>query len=502
MAGTSYFIGLDNGGTATKCVLFDDTGAVAGAASARVPSRKPREGFTERDPEAWWHANVSAIREALAMSGVRPGQVRSIASCGYGGGLVMVGEDGACPYPAIVSTDFRTGGLLSEFQRDGTAEAVYARTLQRPWPGQPAMLLPWFARHAPEVLAKSRHFLSAKDYIRYRLTGEVATEPTDASNTNLFNLAGRYFDPEIFAALGIGECLEKMPRRLLSPFGSAGGLTAEAAAETGLTPGIPVAAGLYDVAACTLASGITDESILTVVLGTWVISGHMARSYRELVGQGNGMCAYRDGWYFSEESSPAAASNLDWFVEQFFARRFAGEANVYEACNRLVASMDPAASDLVFLPYLYGSNSVPEARGTFFNLAGHHSADHVLAAVYEGILFSLLQHVKNLYPGELPALARFSGGMARSPLWCRMLADVLGTAVEVTACPEPGTLGAAICATVAAGRFPGYAQAVQAMVHVTERFEPDPARHAVYREKYRAYERAVAAAGAFYRGRA
>ncbi|HAW45438.1 MAG TPA: hypothetical protein DCW60_03695 [Sutterella sp.] len=285
----------------------------------------------------------------------------------------------------------------------------------------------------------------------------------------------------------------------MQPAEGAGGLSAQAAALTGLTAGIPVAAGLYDVAACTLASGITDDAILTVVLGTWVISGHMTPAYENCLGLNNGMCAYRDGWYFSEESSPASASNLDWFVEQFFARRFAEEPNVYEACNRLVASMDPAQSDLVFLPYLYGSNSIPEARGTFFNLAGHHTADHVLMAVYEGILFSLMQHVKNLYPkGDFPKLARFSGGIAKSRVWCQMLADVLGLSVEVTGCPEPGTLGVAMCAAIADGRYASFEEASKAMTHVTDRFEPDMAKHEIYLKKFATYERAVASIGAFY----
>ena len=154
----------------------------------------------------------------------------------------------------------------------------------------------------------------------------------------------------------------------------------------------------------------------------------------------------------------------------------------------------------MFLPYLYGSHSIPEARGTFFNLSGHHSADHILMAVYEGILFSLMQHVKNLYPsGELPRLARFSGGMARSRLWCQMLADVLGIPVETTASPECGALGAAICGAVASGSFAGFEEAARAMTRVDGRFEPDASRHAVYMRKYRTYERAVASISQFYR---
>ncbi|MBQ4425533.1 MAG: carbohydrate kinase [Lachnospiraceae bacterium] len=494
----SYYIGLDNGGSATKCVIFDPAGRQISGASERVPVRRTGEGFTERDPEQLWAANCAVIRKALALSGLAPEEIRALSLCGYGGGLVMTGEDGNCVYPLIVSTDTRADSLLTAFQEDGTDEKVYRRTLQHLWSGQHGVLLPWFKRNMPSVLGQAAHILSIKDYIRFRLTGRYATEPTDATNTNLFHPEKKIFDPEIFRALSIEECLQKMPSAVLRSCECAGRLTAEAAALTGLPEGLPVAAGLYDAAACTLGSGILDDSLAAIVLGTWTISGHLTRTLAECEGQNNSMCGFLDGWYFSEESSPSSAGNLDWFVEQYYAKLCPEGADVYETCNERVSALDPASSDLVFLPYLYGSNSIPEARGALLNLAGHHTADQVLMAIYEGIVFSLQQHMELLYPGGFPSAARFSGGVSRSSVWCQLLADVLGITIETTECRELGALGSAVCAAIADGRYTDYAQAAAHMTHVSGRFYPNREKHAVYQKKYAVYQKAIEALAVFY----
>ena len=489
--GSSYFVGIDNGGSSIKCVIFDQEGTPVSSASASVPLIRLNNGGTERDPDLLWQANCDAIRRALNDSGLRPDQITAVSLCGYGGGLVLLDGSGSCVHPVIVSTDSRAEDLLHVFQKDGTDDRVFSHTCQRLWPGQPGMLLPWFVRNDPDTLRRASHILAPKDYIRFRLTGQIATERTDASNTNLFSLYTDTFDPELFACLGISECLPKMPKTFRNPCDIAGTVTARAAAQTGLAEGTPVAAGLYDVASCTLASGILDESILSIVIGTWNISGHLVRNRAELETRSNGMCAFLPGWYFSEESSPTSASNLNWFVDQYYRGLYPEQKDIYEFCNRLVAAADPAASDLIFLPYLYGSNTSSGAKGCLLNLAGHHTGADVLRAVYEGILFSLLQHVDALYEGKRPASARFSGGPSRSSVWCQMLADVLELPIEVMECRELGALGAAICASVASGVYTDYADAVSRMTHTSGRYLPDPARAAIYRHKYDSYQKAA-----------
>ncbi len=494
----SYFMGIDNGGSTTKCVIFDQNGTTITTASTRIRMNRPGSGCTERDGEEVWNANCQVIQAALQQSSLHAREIRAVSMCGYGGGMILLGAQGDPVCPFIVSTDSRADGLLTEFRKNGTDDAVYAHTLQRLWAGQPGMLLPWFQRNRPDLLKNTAHVMMIKDFIRYRLTGIIGTERTDASNTNLFSLRTGVFEPEIFRILGIEELYPLVPDRIFSPFQTAGHITEEAAAQTGLYTGTPVAAGLYDVAACTLASGILGDDALSLIVGTWGISGHLTPDLKECEGKSNNMFSFLDGWYFSEESSPTSAGNLDWFLEQAYGRRIPDGENVYEYCNRVVGRMDPEESDLIFLPYLYGSNTPVPAKACFFQMAGHHTADHMLMAVYEGILFSLLQHIRALYGTRLPEAARFSGGASRSPVWCQMAADVLGIPIEVMDCTELGAMGSAICAGIACGTWKDPEDAVRHMCHVAGTYVPDPGRTGIYRKKYEQYQRAVRCLDAFY----
>lgn len=492
-----YFMGLDNGGSTIKCVIFDQNGAKISGASARVPLSKPYNGFTERDSESVWKANCRVIQESLRKSGLSASEICSVSLCGYGGGMLLLDDNLFPVYPVIVSTDSRADDLLLKFQTDGTDDTVYQYTYQRLWSGQPGMLLPWFSQNRPDILQKSSHVMVIKDYIRYRLTGIIGTERTDASNTNLFNIHTQCFDSAIFSVLGIKDWFSLLPQRLFHPCEIAGHITEAAAEETGLNAGTPVAAGLYDVAACTLASGVLSEDILSVIIGTWSISGHLVRHLEGCSGKNNNMFSFLDNYYFSEESSPTSASNLDWFIEQFFQKQSCAGDNIYEQCNRIVRNCNPEDSDLIFLPYLYGSNSAPTAKASFFNLSGYHTSDHILMAVYEGILFSLLQHIQTLYGSNLPASVRFSGGVSRSPVWCQMLSDILSLPIEVMDCEELGALGSAICASIAAGVYSNYEEAVNQMCHVKQIYHPNPDHTRIYKKKYLQYQKAVRCIRAF-----
>lgn len=494
----SYFMGIDNGGSATKCVIFDQDGTTISSASIRIQMNKPADGYTERNGEDIWNAVCQIIQTALKQSSLHAEDIKAVSVCGYGGGMILLDKAGSPVYPFIVSTDSRASNLLSEFQRDGTDDAVYRHTLQHLWTGQPGMLLPWFQRNHPEILKRAAHVMMIKDFIRYRLTGAIGTEITDASNTNFFDIHTGKFEPEIFRILGVENCISLFPQQIFSPCQIAGRITENAARQTGLLPGTPVAAGLYDVASCTLASSIFDDSVLAVIVGTWSISGHLTPCLTDCYGKNNTLFSFLDGFYFSEESSPTSASNLDWFVEHFYRKFVSSEQDIYEQCNQIVASMDPADSDLIFLPYLYGSNTGTSARACFFNLSGHHTSDHILMAIYEGILFSLLQHIRTLYKERLPHTARFSGGASRSPVWCQMLSDILGIPIEIMDCTELGALGAAMCAGIAAGQYKDYQEAASHMCHTAQVYQPDLTRTDIYKQKYLQYQKAVHCLKTFY----
>lgn len=494
-----YFLGLDNGGTASKCVIYDDAGTVVAASSAHIPMRTGSQGETERDANAIWEENSRLIARVVKDAGLDARLIACVGLCGYGGGLGMLDAAGEPAAPFIVSTDSRATDLLLHMQRNGISEKLYARTLQQAWAGQPVVLLPWYKGHCPEIYRRCAHIVMIKDYVRYRLTGRLATEWTDASAANFLNMRTRRFDPEIFRLLEIEEKFACLPDALLRPGDIAGHVTEAAAAQTGLCAGTPVAAGLYDATACSLASDIMDTDTLCLVVGTWSIAGHLAGTLEECEGGNTTLMSYLDDAYFKEESSPTSASNLNWFVAQFYQKMLdPARGGVLAQCDGIVEAIDPKDSDVVFLPYLYGSNSFTGGRGAFFNMTGAGTSEHMLLAVYEGVLFSMRQHIDDLYPGGMPVLARLSGGASRSRVWSQMLADTLDMPIEVMESDELGVLGSAICAGVACGAYPDYRSAAAAMTRVRTRYAPRPDRPAVYREKYAAYKRAVEAVRLFH----
>lgn len=495
---TRYFMGIDNGGSATKCVICAMDGGVVSTASTRIPMQRGNHGETDRSADDIWSANCQVIRKALEQSGLNPEEIACISMCGYGGGFAALDRDGNPAAPFAVSTDSRAEALLQSFVEDGTAERIRSRTHQDLWAGQPAMLLPWWKRQDLETYARFAHVLSIKDYIRYRLTGVLGSEATDASNTNLLDLQSGHFDGELFEILGIPEAKACFSYPLFRPGEVAGTVSQEAAEATGLCCGTPVATGLYDAAACCLAAGILDESRLCLIMGTWSICSRLQRVDQPITGGSTALCSFLPDYLFREEASPTSASNLDWFVEQVLADREIPGGDLYGYCNAQVAAQDPAESDLLFLPYLYGSNTVPGARACFLNLSSHHTTAHMLEAVYEGIVFSMMDHVRRLCGDTLPPAARLSGGPARSAVWSQMLCDLLGIPLEVLEAKETGALGSAMCAAAAVGAYPDLAAASGAMNRVRRVYTPDPVRHEVYRKKYALYQRAVKSLRCFY----
>jgi L-xylulokinase len=275
-----------------------------------------------------------------------------------------------------------------------------------------------------------------------------------------------------------------------------GRITAKAAAETGLPEGTPVAGGMFDIDACAIATGITDPERLCLIAGSWSINEYISAA--PVASPDLFMCnAYCiPGWWLISESSATSASNLEWVVSELMggegqeaARR---RVSVYDLCNEQVAGLPAKDSDVVFLPFLYGSNAGPRASAGFFGLHGWHTKAHLLRAVYEGVVFSHRTHVDRLLRFRHPAAAaRIAGGAARSGVWLQMFTDILQLPIEVTASEELGAMGAAITAAVAVGMFPSFTEAVAGMVKLSRTVEPDTGMKGLYDEKYGRYRRLI-----------
>ncbi len=497
-----YLMGIDNGGSEIKCAVFELDGREVAVSGRRLPISVPAPGYSERDGNQVWAANAEAIRETLELAGIRGSQILAVGLTGYGNGLCLVDAAGEPVCSCIVSTDNRAADYCRRFAENGAERAIYPRTCQTIWSAQPAALLPWFKDHRPEVLERSAWYLSIKDFIRFRLTGEFACELTDASSGGLLNLHTKQFDPEIFKALGISDCLRLMPPCLESTAVS-GYVTKEASRLTGLAPGTPVAGGYFDIDAGALASGVLGPDMLCLIAGTWSINEYLkAEANTDYDKNHNTVTlSYLPGYFLVEDSSPTSASNFDWYVRTFLEPDRAGTAlgQLYRECDEQLEKGFSTGNDIIFVPYLYGSSSHPDAKGAFFNLNSYHDRSHVLQAVYEGVAFSTMYHVKNLQrPVSDYRTARLSGGVAKSRQWAQMMADILQMPIEVLRSRQISAQGAAMGAGVACGAFSSLAEAVDQMVHTGGVFEPRSGYRGYYQEKYAAYERALEALSVFH----
>ena len=495
----AYTLGLDNGGSAVKAAIFDLNGKEIASSTRAQKILTPQAGFTERNASETWELNCEVIKDALGKSGINAGDIVGVAVTGYGNGIHIIDKNGDDVYRHVVSTDARAQKYVTKFHKDGTFDKVREKTMQSIWAAQPPLMLNWFRDHQPEILEQAHAILSITDYIRFKLTGEVANELSNLSGTSQMDLCAGKTDPDIYKLFGITEHYDLLPPTCKSE-SICGKISKIAAAATGLAEGTPVAGGFFDITACCLASGIVDDSKLAIVAGTWTINEYLSKKLVDDRTLFMTSMSYIPEYYLISEASPTCAGSFNWFAEQFLKEQVASMSTqeFYDYCNTAVASIAPDESNIVFLPYIYGSNARTAAQGAFFNLNGFHTREHALRAVYEGMAFSSAYHVEKLYCHKSDfTAARLSGGPSNSDTWAQMLCDVLQMPIEIVLGTELGAKGAAMAAAVASGHFKNFDQAAEAMVHILKTIEPNVKHQAIYAEKFDRYKKAMELASIF-----
>jgi xylulokinase len=447
-------VGLDVGTSGVKGLRLSPEGEVLGRAEESYPLSIPQPGWAEQGPEGWW----SAAEAAVATLGGE--DVAGIGLSGQMHGLVVLDADDRVLRPAILWNDQRTAAECAEIEARVGLRELIRLTGNRALPGFTAPKLLWLRRHEPDVYARIAHVLLPKDYVRLRLTGEHATDVADASGTLLLDVAHRRWSDEVLAALELPA--HWLPSLLESP--AVSGHTED---------GIPVAAGAGDQAAGAVGVGVDRPGPLSVVLGTsGVIFAALPGYDADPEGRVHAFChAVRGGWHAMGVMLSAAGS-LRWL------RQVVAPDEPYE---KLVAGAErwpPGAEGLMFLPYLAGERTPhvdPGARGAFVGLELSHDRGALVRAVLEGVAFGLRDCLEVLRPLGVDAeVARVSGGGARSDLWLRIVASVLGMPLERTAADEGAAFGAALLGGVAGGVFPDVHEAVSATVRTTDTVEPEP----------------------------
>lgn len=479
-----YVLGLDNGGTVTKAVIFDLIGQEIASVKRKNKVTFPRPGYAECNMEELWRENCRCIQEVLYCSGIKGEEIISLAVCGHGKGLYLWGQNDRPAGPGILSSDNRAWKYTEKWKNDGSYEKIKNKICQNLMPSQQAALLAWMKEECPEIYGKIKYIFSVKDYIRFRLTGEAFSEMTDLSGSGLIDIIGKRKDQEILKAYGIEEVFDRIPP-LKKSTDLCGQVTKKAAEDTGLLPGTPVAGGMFDIDACAVAANVLTPEYICMIAGTWSINEYISPA--PVMDNNTGMNSLfaLSEYYLIEESSPTSAGNLDWFYE---IQEGKDRGDFYQEANAMAASVNPENCDIYFLPFLYGSNMHPLSKAAFVGLTSYHRMEHILRAVYEGVVYSHKYHIDRLLKRrDTPKSIRMAGGAVNSEIWIQMFADILGFPVETVKTKEMGALGCGITAAVSAGCYKDIREACKAMVKTDAVIYPDMRKKELYENKYQKY---------------
>ncbi len=479
MTQSDLFLGLDLGTSSTKAVLLSADGALIAEAQADHPVSYPRSGWSEQDPSDWWKSCVSATKSVLDRAGGNAGdRVAAIGLSGQMHGLVVLDATGKVLRPCILWNDSRSAEICDRWMRSPGLPELLRTTGNRVFPGFQAPKLQWVKEHEPEIFAATTHALLPKDWLRYRLSGVMMGEPSDASGTGVFDCAHRTWSTDLLQRLGFRRSL--FPDIAESPVHSAT-LSAEAARALGLRAGIGIAGGAGDQAAGAVGSGIVEEGTVSCVIGTsGVVFAPSAKWRATANGELHAFChAVPNKWHLMGVVLSAGGS-LRWFRDHLASDtiELAKQRGVdpYEILAQRAAAASPGARGLVFLPYLTGERCpIPDAhmRGGFLGLDVSHTRDDATRAVFEGITFALAGNIALLRELGLSInRVRLSGGGARSLFWRQLCADAFDAEIALLESDAGAATGAAILAAVGAGAFVSVEAACRATARERECISP------------------------------
>lgn len=488
-------LGIDLGTTAVKALLINESGDTLASATVEYPLSTPRPLWSEQDPADWWRGTAEAIRQVLSRAGVSGRQVRGIGLSGQMHGLTLLDRAGNVLRPAILWNDQRTAAQCDELvRRAGGPMRTRELIANIPSPSYTAPKILWVREHEPDVYARIAHVLLPKDYIRYKLSGEFATEVGDATGMALLDVRHRRWSDEMLALLDIPRAWLPLCAESHEPTAQ---VSEAAARETGLAAGTPIVGGSGDQPAAAVGLGSVREGIVNVTLGTSGVVFASVEHYPPIRDTAiEVFChAVPNTWFFMGVMLSAGGS-LRWHRDVIAAghpelvAKQDGAADPYDVLLCSTAGVPIGAEGLTFLPYLTGERTPhrdPLARGTFVGLTLRHTQAHLARAVVEGISFGLRDSIElmrdlGLHVNEV----RAAGGGARSAIWRQMLADIFQADIALVNSTEGGAFGVALLAGVGIGLWRDVREACDAVIRVTSRTSPsdDPAVLRQYDEAY------------------
>ncbi len=488
----AYFIGIDVGTQGSRAVVIDEDGSLVASGNGPHTMQSPRPGWSEQDPEEWWGAVRTAIREAG--QSIDLNAVRGIGMAGQMHGSVFLDEQDCVIRPALLWNDQRTA-VQTDWMADVAGDLLLEIALNPAITGFQAPKIIWLRDEEPDSYGRVRSVLLPKDFVRFRLTGERATDVSDASGTLLFDVAKRRWSGELLDAFQIPA--EWMPASFEGP-DETGRITDAIAADLGLPAGIPVAGGGGDNAAAAIGTGIVLPGVVSSSIGSsGVVFAYSENPEPHPEGRLHTMCHSVPGAFHYMGVILAAGLSFRWLreilLEDTFGATVPTGEDAYDMLTALAVGAPAGAEGLVFLPYLTGERTPhmdPSARGAFVGLTSRHTSAHIARAVMEGITFAMRDSLDLMQRLGLPVDRIIAtGGGARSALWRQMQADILGSPIWRTAAEEGPAYGAALLGAVVGGGYASVPEAVASGVELLDPIEPEHSCAARYDQYFEVYQR-------------
>jgi xylulokinase len=490
-------IGLDVGTSGTKAIAINEAGQLQASALVEYPLQSPKPGWAEQDAGDW----VKAAYEALSSlaSRIDTAQVKGIGLTGQMHGSVFLDKDNQVLRPPLLWCDQRTAGQCEAITEKVGEKRLIEMVSNPALTGFTAPKILWLRDNEPHLYEQVKKVLLPKDYIRFILTGEYATDVADASGTLLLDVKNRTWHRELMSILGIDP--DWMPPAFEGPEVT-GALSADAAAKTGLPAGIPVVAGGGDQAANGVGCGIVSPGVISASLGTsGVVFAFSEGVHTDPEGRAHTFCHSVPGAWHVMGVVLSAAGSLRWYRDALCFEEQARAAetgkDAYEYITESAGRAPVGSEGLTFLPYLTGERTPhkdPYARGAFIGLSIRHTKDHMARAVLEGVSYAMRDSLEIIREMQIPVSeVRVSGGGARSALWRRIMADSNDAPMVVINVDEGPAYGAAILASVAAGMYGTVQDACAAIIREEDRIAPDAAATAAYEPWFREYQAAYKA---------
>lgn len=479
-----FWLGIDIGTGGTRALLLDENGRIAsGFTEAHQEMRMERPLWAEQDPDDWWRAAQAAIRGVLRQAGVDGAAIKGIGFSGQMHGLVMLDAEGVVIRPSLIWCDQRSQAQVDFIHNTVGRDKVVEYTANPTVTGFTLPKLLWVRDNDPESYARLRTVLVPKDYVRYKLCGELGQDVSDASGTSIFDVAGRQWSRPMMNALGLN------PAWFPPVYESAevcGRVTQAAADATGLCPGTPMVAGAGDQAASAVGNGIVAAGVASCTLGTsGVVFAHMDQPAYDPAGRVHTFCHAVPGKWHVMGVTQGAGLSLQWF------RNTLAAGVDYDELMAEAALAEPGSGGLFWLPYLMGERT-PHldalARGGWIGITARHQRKDLIRSIIEGVSFSqrdCLDVILEL--GVEVEKVRASGGGARSPLWRQILADTFARRITTLDSQEGSAYGAGLLAMVGTGGFGSVTEACDATIREVSSVDPRPRESTVYASRHEVY---------------